>query len=84
MCENLGIYIIYFYFYFSFGQSLKKIIMIIEKKNFERALLKCIKLQVSNVFSIKLNYFFPENVKDVYILEKSSKMKFKVFHLDKI
>ncbi len=29
------------------------------KKNFERTLLKCIKLQVSNVFFIKLNSFSP-------------------------
>ncbi len=46
-------------FIFSFGQSMKKIIIIIKNKNFERALLKCIKLQVSNVFSIKLSSFFP-------------------------
>jgi hypothetical protein len=37
---------------------MKKIIMIKEKKNFERSLLKCIKLQVSNVFSVKLSSFF--------------------------
>jgi hypothetical protein len=63
---------------------MKKIIMIKEKKNFKRPLLKCIKLQVSNVFLVKFFLKILENVKDVYILEKSSKMKFKVFHLDKI
>ncbi len=37
------------------------------------------------VFSIKLGfYFFLNNVKDVYILENISRMKFKVFHVDKI
>jgi hypothetical protein len=68
MCENLGIYIMNLIF--SFGQSMKKIIIVIKNKNFERTLLKCIKLQVSNVFSIKLNSFFLKNVNDVYILEK--------------
>jgi len=37
---------------------MKKIIMIKEKKNLERPLLKGIKLQVSNVFSVKLSSFF--------------------------
>jgi hypothetical protein len=69
---------------FSFGKFKKKIIIIIENKKFERALLKCIKLQVSNVFSIKLSSFFLKNANDVYILEKNSRMKFKGFHLDKI
>jgi hypothetical protein len=71
---------------FSFGESMKKMIMIKEKENFERIpLLKCIKLQVSNVFSAKLgSLFFLKNVKDVYILEKNFKIKFKVCHLDKI
>jgi len=69
---------------FSFGNFMKKIIIIIKNKKFERALLKCIKLQVSNVFSIKLSSFFLKNVNDVYILEKYSRMKFKGFHLDKI
>jgi len=54
ICENLG-YIYNDMYFFSFGQSMKKIIMIKEKKNLERPLLKCIKLQVSNVFSVKLN-----------------------------
>jgi hypothetical protein len=54
MGENLG----YIYDFFSFGQSMKKIIMIKEKKNFEAPLLKCIKLQVSNAFSVKLSSFY--------------------------
>jgi hypothetical protein len=62
---------------------MKKIIIIKENKNFERALLKCIKLQVSNVFSINVSSFFLKNVNDVYILEKYSRMKFKVFHWTK-
>jgi hypothetical protein len=38
-----------------FEQSMKKMIMIKEKENFETGpLLKCVKLQVSNVFSTKL------------------------------
>jgi len=42
-----------------FGQSMKNMIMIKEKENFERGpLLKCVKLQVSNVFSAKLISFF--------------------------
>jgi len=64
---------------------MKKKIMIQGKKNFERPLLKCIKLQVSNVFLVKLSRcFFLKNVTNVYILEKSSIMKLKVFHLDKV
>ncbi len=47
------------------------------KKNFKRPLLKCIKLQVSNVHLVKLsNYYFLKNVKDVYVLEKNSRMNF--------
>ncbi len=84
MCENFGIYIYIMNLIFSFGKFKKKIIIIIENKKFERALLKCIKLQVSNVFSIKLSSFFLKNANDVYILEKNSRMKFKGFHLDKI
>jgi hypothetical protein len=63
-----------------------EIIIIIQGKNFfEIPLLKCIKLQVSNVFSVKLSSFFSlKNVTNVYILEKSSIMKLKVFHLDKV
>jgi hypothetical protein len=38
---------------------MKKMIMITKKGNFERGpLLKCVKLQVSNVFSAKLNSLF--------------------------
>jgi hypothetical protein len=46
-------------------------------------LSKCIKLQVSNVFSIKLSNFFIKNIKDVYVLEKYSKMNFLFFHWTK-
>jgi len=35
-------------------------------------------------FQSKFFFKFPENVKDLYILEKSSNMKFKIFHLDKL
>ncbi len=58
MCENLGKNIYNEIYLFSFEQSMKKIIMIKEKKNFERWSLKCIKLQVSNIFSVKLSSFF--------------------------
>jgi len=63
-----------------------EIIIIIQGKIFfEIPLLKCIKLQVSNVFSVKLSSFFSlKNVTNVYILEKSSIMKLNVFHLDKV
>jgi hypothetical protein len=72
--------------FFSFGESMKKMIMTKENQFFERSpLLKCVKLQVSNVFSAKLgSFFFLKNVKDVYILENNSKIKLKVCHLDKI
>jgi hypothetical protein len=37
------------------------------------------------VFLVKLgSYFFLNNVKDVYVLEKNSRMKFNFFHVDKI
>jgi hypothetical protein len=35
-------------------------------------LSKCNKLEVWNLFSVKLNFVFLKNMKDVYILEKSS------------
>lgn len=41
--------------------------------------MRCIKLEISNIFLVKLNgYVFLQN-KDVYVLEKSFKMKFKIF-----
>jgi hypothetical protein len=45
--------------FFSFGQSMKKIIMFFFFFKFKTSLLECIKLQDSNAFSIKLNKFFP-------------------------
>jgi hypothetical protein len=62
---------------------MRKIIMIFKKTNFKTSLLKCIKLQDSNAFSVKLNsYFFLKNIKDVYILENPFKLKFNFFHLN--
>jgi len=41
--------------------------------------MRCIKVKISNIFSVKLGgYVFLQN-KDVYVLEKSFKMKFKIF-----
>jgi hypothetical protein len=45
------------------------------KKKFKTPLLKCIQLQVSIVFLVKLGSLFIKNIKDVYILEKSYKSK---------
>jgi hypothetical protein len=43
---------------------MRKIIMVKKKeKIFKTSLLKCIKLQDSNTFSIKLNYFILKNIK---------------------
>jgi hypothetical protein len=48
---------------------MRKIIMIEKEKIFKTSLLKCIKLQDSNAFSIKLNIF-------------SFRLKIGFFHLD--
>jgi len=58
ICENLGRKIKNEIKILSFGQSMRKIIMVKERVFFKTPILKCSKLQGSNVFSIKLNSFF--------------------------
>jgi len=45
--------------FFSFGKRMRKIIMVKERKILKKPLLKGIKLQVSNVFLVKLGSSFP-------------------------
>jgi hypothetical protein len=49
--------------------------------NFKTSLLKCIKLQDSNAFLVKLNGYL-KKIKDVYILENPSRLKFNVFSFE--
>jgi hypothetical protein len=51
------------------------------KTNFKTSLLKCIKLQDSNAFSVKLNNYFLK-IKDVYISKNPCRLKFNFFHLN--
>jgi hypothetical protein len=41
--------------------------------------MRCIKVKISNIFSVKLSGYVVFQNKDVYVLEKSFKMKLKIF-----